>query len=67
MKVKCAVCGITEFENDDTLEGCPVCGWFNDGVQSDDPNYAGGCNELSLNEYRKQWKEKQTAEHKADR
>lgn len=55
MSVKCAVCGMVEFKNDNTLAGCEVCGWFNDGVQLDDPDFRGGCNEMSLNEYKALW------------
>ncbi|MCC8042205.1 MAG: hypothetical protein LIO69_01545 [Oscillospiraceae bacterium] len=36
------------------------CGWENDGVQYDDPDYAGGANPESLNEYRKLWAEGKT-------
>jgi hypothetical protein len=31
---------------------CPVCGWEDDNVQHDDPDYRGGANIGSLNEYR---------------
>ncbi|MCL1879691.1 MAG: hypothetical protein FWF71_03605 [Actinomycetia bacterium] len=41
-------------------EICPLCSWQDDGVQNDDPEYSGGANHLSLNEYRKKW----LAEHK---
>ena len=33
---------------------CPVCGWFDDGLQRIRPDMS-GCNYLSLNEYRKKW------------
>ena len=36
---------------------CPVCFWWNDIVQNLDPNFEGGENEMSLNEYRKNWLE----------
>lgn len=36
-------------------EICPLCGWEDDEYQNDYPNYAGGANDLSLNEYRKHW------------
>lgn len=36
-------------------EICDVCNWEDDPVQSSDPDYAGGANELSLNQARKEW------------
>ena len=53
--IKCPVCGEYDFEADDTFEVCGVCGWENDGVQLDDPDYSGGANKKSLNERRAQW------------
>lgn len=32
-----------------SFECCPVCGWEDDNVQYDDPDYAGGANSVSLN------------------
>ncbi len=29
---------------------CPICKWEDDSVQLSDPDFAGGANELSLNE-----------------
>jgi len=49
----CACCGELTLEYPDFYEICPVCGWEDDPVQRDDPDYAGGANELSLNNYRK--------------
>ena len=37
---------------------CTVCGWQDDDIQNDDPDFAGGANELSLNKYRRKFKEK---------
>jgi hypothetical protein len=37
------------------FEICPLCGWEDDDIQNDDPDYAGGANELSLNQYRSRW------------
>jgi predicted RNase H-like HicB family nuclease len=53
--VKCPVCGERNFEEDNNFEVCDVCGWENDGVQLDDPDYRGGANEKSLNERRTAW------------
>jgi rubredoxin len=35
-----------------TFEICPVCGWEDDNVQFEDPDYAGGANKVSLNQAR---------------
>ena len=50
---KCACCGAKDVEFFDI---CDICGWQNDGLQNDSPDYSGGANELSLNEYKKQFK-----------
>ena len=47
--IKCPVCGKYEFEQDSDFDVCEICGWENDGVQLDDPDYAGGANWVSLN------------------
>ena len=51
-KIKCPVCGKYEFFDDNDFDICEICGWENDGVQEEDHNYAGGANELSVNEAR---------------
>ena len=48
----CPVCGKYEFEEEDWYEVCPICGWEDDSLQRDDPDYSGGANDMSLNEYR---------------
>jgi len=53
--IKCPVCGERNFEEDNNFEVCCVCGWENDGVQLDDPDFRGGANDESLNERRAQW------------
>ena len=40
------------------FEPCPVCDWWNDFAQEDDPDWAGGENAISLNEAKKAWKER---------
>lgn len=57
MKIKCPVCGKYKFEEENDFDICPYCMWENDGVQYDDPDYAGGANQMSLNEARKAYKE----------
>lgn len=56
-KVICPVCGEFEYEEYGDYDVCPICGWFNDSLQNENPDYAGGCNALSVNEHRKRWKE----------
>lgn len=58
-KFLCPVCGQHEFDSDNTDEQCPICHWWNDVVQNRIPDYSGGGNKLSLNEFREKWKEKQ--------
>lgn len=51
----CPVCGKHHFIEQDFFEVCPVCGWEDDGIQRDDPDFRGGANEMSLNEYKSAW------------
>ena len=37
------------------LSVCPVCQWKDDPVQSENPDFFGGANELSLNETRRRF------------
>jgi hypothetical protein len=53
--IKCPVCGQYEFERKNDFDVCEVCGWENDGVQMGEPDYRGGANELSLNQFRAEW------------
>ena len=50
--ISCPVCGRYIFDEADDFDICDNCGWENDGVQQRDHNYAGGANELSVNEAR---------------
>ncbi len=54
-KHKCPVCGQYEFSRKDSFEVCEICGWEDDSLQEDEPDYAGGANRLSLNQFRKEW------------
>ena len=51
----CPCCGQFEYEEVNGYEVCEVCGWEDDPLQFEKPDYAGGANRLSLNEYRKKW------------
>ena len=43
----CPICGQHRFPVSGDHDICPHCGWENDAVMNDDPNYSGGANELS--------------------
>jgi hypothetical protein len=45
-----------------SYEICPVCFWEDDLVQNEDPSYAGGANQVSLNEARRNYIEFGAAE-----
>ncbi|MCF0116221.1 MAG: hypothetical protein HUJ56_12800 [Erysipelotrichaceae bacterium] len=47
---KCLCCG--EYVMQDLYDICPVCGWENDPIQNDDPDFSGGANHDSLNEHK---------------
>ena len=52
--MKCPVCGNNTFSDTDyEYSICKECFWEYDVVQVDNPNYSGGANNHSLNEYRK--------------
>ena len=54
----CPVCGQHEFPYWDSFLVCPVCGWMDDGIQKEMPNWDGCANRHSLNWNRKRWAEK---------
>ncbi len=54
----CPVCGKYEFGDMDSYDICPFCGWEDDGEQLDDPDFAGGVNHMSLNDYKKEYSKK---------
>ena len=56
-KLICPCCGKYYFTEADFYEICPVCGWEDDSLQRDEPDYKGGANKMSLNEARKAWAE----------
>jgi|LGVF01.2.fsa_nt_gb hypothetical protein len=53
VKMICPVCEEYEFEESSDYDICDICGWENDGLQNDDPDYWGGANSLSVNESKK--------------
>lgn len=48
----CPVCNKHRFGVDEDYYICPVCGWENDLVQNANHDYAGGANQLSVNQAR---------------
>lgn len=50
---KCPCCGQKTLDSEHMFDICSVCGWEDDNVQFADPNFFGGANFFSLNEYRK--------------
>ncbi|MCJ7836795.1 hydrolase [Cuneatibacter sp. NSJ-177] len=55
LKYKCPCCGSLSLSEPPpgTFEICPICGWEDDEVQFNDPDYEGGANRLSLNQAKK--------------
>ena len=51
-KHKCPICGEYDFPYSGSFDVCPHCGWEDDPVQLDDPDFDVGANEFSLNEYK---------------
>lgn len=51
----CPVCGRYHFEEPNTFEECPNCGWVDDLVQRNDPDYKSGFNRISVNEAREKF------------
>jgi hypothetical protein len=53
----CACCGQESLPPDSIFEICPVCGWQDDEVQRDDPDFEGGGNDMSLNQAKEAYKQ----------
>jgi hypothetical protein len=47
---KCACCGNALSPELKFFDICKVCGWQDDPIQNDDPDYDGGANYISLNQ-----------------
>ena len=52
---KCKLCGLGDVEN--IFDICDYCGWEDDSIQNEDPDYIGGANEMSFNQYKMFWEE----------
>ena len=46
----CACCGNPLRFPYDCDEICKICGWQDDDIQNDDPDFEGGANDMSLNQ-----------------
>ena len=49
---KCPCCGQKTLDSEHMFDICSVCGWEDDNVQFSNPDFRGGANFFSLNEYR---------------
>lgn len=52
---KCKMCGLGDIEH--CYDICDYCGWEDDDIQNDEPDYFGGANEMSFNQYKRFWEE----------
>jgi hypothetical protein len=55
---RCPCCGEATIDEPRSWDICSVCGWEDDPVQADNPDLAGGANDLSLNQARAAWRER---------
>lgn len=54
-KWQCQCCGTYSLE-EEMHDICDICGWEDDHLQNDKPDYKGGANNMSLNEAREAYK-----------
>lgn len=55
MTFRCPCCERDVIHDPGSYEVCPICGWEDDPVQREDPDFAGGANQESLNVARIRW------------
>jgi len=55
-KYKCPCCENLTLDSSGHFDICSVCGWEDDSLQSDNPDYEGGANDMSLNQAREAYK-----------
>lgn len=58
----CPVCDNKNMGDYPEYDVCPLCNWEDDHLQRDDPDYWGGANDLSLNDYRAEWQKRKSAQ-----
>ena len=51
------ICPICKNETYDMYWICPVCGWQDDEVQNDEPDFEGGANDMSLNQAKEAYRQ----------
>lgn len=54
---KCPCCEENMLDTESLYDICSNCGWEDDPIQKDDPEFEGGANEMSLNQARKAYRE----------
>ena len=52
----CSCCGQLTLESEGHFDVCDSCGWEDDNIQRDDPDYWGGANSMSLNQAKEAYK-----------
>lgn len=62
-KHPCPVCGQHMFPFENSYSYCPVCDWQDDAYQEEFPDEDGCANNISLNQFRAEWKAKQGKSH----
>lgn len=56
----CACCGKETLPPNSVFEICPVCGWEDDDIQNEHPDFGGGANIMSLNQAKEAYKHGKT-------
>ena len=51
----CPVCKKHHFTQEASYEICPVCGWEDDILQRESPDFEGGANKMSLRQAQEAW------------
>lgn len=55
IKLNCPCCGNFTLDEIGVYEVCPLCCWEDDPIQSQDVEFAGGANKVSLKKARANW------------
>ena len=53
----CPCCGEKTLTEQNAWEICDVCGWEDDPLQHDEPDYDGGANSMSLNQAKEAYRQ----------